>query len=268
MFEFKNIFRGLAMGITDLVPGVSGSTVLMVLGVYERFIASLNGLTTKEWKESLRFLIPLGIGVGSALLIFSRVIDWLLEHYQPVTLFMFLGLVIGIVPILVKEVAIKRTFNPVHYGLLFVSFILIALTSLIPQETGLMTDLTFVNYLFLFLSGWLASAALILPGISGSLIFLLLGVYATVINAISTLQLPVIIAVGLGIVVGLLLTSKLVRYLFKEYTSHTYAVMIGLVTGSIVVIYSHIEPGGSVLGCAITFIAGLVIAYLLGSTKK
>ncbi|WYP27634.1 DUF368 domain-containing protein [Alkalihalobacillus sp. FSL W8-0930] len=268
MFEFKNIFRGLAMGITDLVPGVSGSTVLMVLGVYERFIASLHGLTTKDWKQSLRFLIPLGVGVGSALLIFSRVISWLLENHQPLTMFLFLGLIVGIVPILVKEVDIKRTFKLNHYIFLITAFILIALTSLLPHEDTLMTDLSIWNYFFLFVAGWLASAALILPGISGSLIFLLLGVYTTVTNAISTLQIPVILAVGAGIAIGLLLTSKLVRYLFKAYMTHTYAVMIGLVAGSIIVLFSQIEPGGSLLGCGITFIAGLLVAYLLGSTQK
>lgn len=256
------------MGITDLVPGVSGSTVLMVLGVYERFITSIHGLTTKDWKQSLGFLIPLGIGVGSALLIFSRVITWLLENHQPVTLFLFLGLIVGIVPLLVREIDIKRTFKPVHYTFLIVAFVLIALTAFIPQESGLMTDLTFNGYLLLFVSGWLASAALILPGISGSLVFLLLGVYATVTNAISTLQIPIILAVGAGIAIGILTTSKLVRYLFKTYTAHTYAVMIGLVAGSIIVLYSEVESGGSLLGCGLTFVAGLVIAYLLGTTKK
>ncbi|MDQ0208280.1 DUF368 domain-containing protein [Alkalicoccobacillus murimartini] len=268
MFEYKNIFRGIAMGITDLVPGISGSTILMVLGVYERFIASLNGLTTKEWKKSLGFLIPLGIGVGSALLIFSKVIEWLLEHHQPVTMFLFLGLIIGIVPILIKEVDVKNSFKPIHYVLLVIAFILISLTSLIPNETGLMTNLSVGDYILLFVSGWLASAALILPGISGSLIFLLLGVYATVTSAIANIQISVILVVGSGIAIGLILTSKLVRYLFANYTIYTYAVMIGLVAGSIIVVYSNVEPGGSLIGCGITFIAGLLVAYLLGSIKK
>lgn len=268
MIEYKNIFRGIAMGITDLVPGISGSTILMVLGVYERFIASLNGLTTKEWKKSLGFLIPLGIGVGSALVIFSKVIKWLLLNHQPVTMFLFLGLIIGIVPLLTRDADVRNKFKPIHYVFMLIAFILISLTSLIPSESGLMTNLSVGDYVLLFFSGWLASAALILPGISGSLIFLLLGVYTTVTNAIASFQIPIILVVGSGIAVGMLLTSKLVRYLFANFTIYTYAVMIGLVAGSIIVVYSEIEPGGSLIGCGITFIAGLVIAYLLGSIRK
>lgn len=269
MIEFRNFFRGIAMGITDLIPGISGSTILMVLGVYERFIASLSGLTSpRNWGKSFSFLIPLGIGIGFALLVFSRVITWLLDYHQPVTLFFFIGLIVGLIPILAKEINIKRTFKPTHYILSVIAFICISLTALIPSESGLMTDLSLGDYILLFVSGWLASAALILPGISGSLIFLLMGVYYTVTHAVSNLELHILLVVGAGVAIGLLLTSKLVRYLFAHYTIYTYSVMIGLIAGSIVVIYSEVLPGGSILGCALTFLAGTVIAYLLGKVKK
>ncbi|TSB45285.1 DUF368 domain-containing protein [Alkalicoccobacillus porphyridii] len=267
--EYKNLLRGIAMGVTDVVPGISGSTILMVLGVYERFIASLSGLTNpREWKKSLGFLVPLGLGVVTAMIVFARVIRWFLDHHQPVTLFFFIGLIVGILPILAGEINIRRSFKPIHYVLLVIAFICIAFTALIPSEVDLMTNLSMGDYILLFVSGWLASAALILPGISGALVFLLLGVYTTVIHAISEFQLLIIFVVGAGIAVGMLLTSKLVRYLFANYTTYTYAVMIGLVAGSIVVIYSNVLPGGSVLGCTLTFLAGLVIAYLLGKVKK
>ncbi len=127
-----------------------------------------------------------------------------------------------------------------------------------------MGHLGWTEYLLLFFAGWMASSAMILPGVSGSFIFLLLGVYPTVINALSTFNLSIIVAVGSGIAIGLVLTSRLITYLLAQYKTGMYAVMIGFIIGSIVVVYPGIESNFTLfLISTLAFITGWISAYLL-----
>src|SRR5690625_4230808 len=98
--EWKNIYRGMVMGISDVVPGVSGGTIAVILGFYDRLIAAINGLFTRQWKKQLNFLIPLVIGVAIAIFSFSRVMNWLLAHYEQTTYYFFLLLFFGILSFL------------------------------------------------------------------------------------------------------------------------------------------------------------------------
>lgn len=271
MFEWKYIVKGLLMGITELIPGVSSATIAMILGIYERFIAALNSLTSKNWKEHLGFLIPLGIGIGTALVLFARVMKWLLESFPQPTLTFFLGLILGVIPYLLKSVRFQRHFRPLHYTILILSALLVALTSLIQEErtVTVLTNLRSADYLLLFASGWLASSFMVLPGISGALVFLLLGVYPTILAAIESFNLFIILVVGSGIILGALLTSKLIRYLFIHFQISTYAAMIGLIIGSCFVVY----PRGTwtlplLMTSCLTFLMGLFVAITLSRTRQ
>lgn len=259
------------MGITELIPGVSSATIAMILGIYERFIAALNSLTTREWNSQLGFLIPLGLGIGTALVLFSRVISWLLETYPQPTLTFFLGLILGVIPLLLKSVHFQNNFRLTHYVLLIISSLLVASTALIGDRDAVMvmTNLSAQEYMLLFVSGWLASSLMVLPGISGALVFLLLGVYPTILHALESFNLLIILVVGLGVVLGALITSKIIRYLFLHFQVSTYAVMIGLIIGSSVVIY----PGGPwtvplLWTSCFTFFMGLLIAIRLGRIRE
>ena len=263
----RNVLRGIVMGITDLIPGISGGTMAMVLGIYHELITSINGILSKRWREHLLFLGPLVIGIGIALVTFSRLIEWLIAHHSQPLFFFFIGIIIGIIPFLLRTANFKKTFKASHYMLLIIAMILVACTSLINDDNmqSVWTNLNFGHYLFLFLAGWIASSAMILPGISGSLLFLLLGVYPTVINAISNLNLPVIIIVGLGVVMGILTTSKLIQYLFREFSVITYAVLIGLVIGSLYVTFPDLpRTVPYAFLCLVMFLIGLMLAILLG----
>lgn len=270
MFEWRNLFKGMMMGASDVVPGVSGGTIALLVGIYERLIAAIDGLTKKDWKKSVIFLIPVGLGMGIAILSLSHLISWLMEKFPQPTFFFFIGLIIAIIPQLLREVDYKKTFRGFHYLLLLVAATLIALTGFVsPDQSAVMTELSWYQYLFLFISGWLASSAMILPGISGSLMLLLMGAYATVIESIKTFNFPVIITVGFGILIGLLLTSKLIRYLFQNYRTITYAIIIGFVAGSIFVVY----PGWPteitlMIASVLTLIAGYFTAFYLGKVQK
>ncbi|GGA84395.1 DUF368 domain-containing protein [Ornithinibacillus halotolerans] len=267
--EWKNIYRGLIMGASDVIPGVSGGTIAVLLGIYDRLIAAINGLFSKEWKKHLMFLIPLGIGIGTAVLLLSNVIEWLFEHYPGPTQFFFLGLIIGILPYLFAQADVKRNFKVNHYILLLVGFVIVgSMIFLHSNEGAVIEEFTFTTYLFLFFSGFIASAAMILPGISGSFILLVLGVYTTVISAISNLELDIIAVVGIGIVLGIITMSKIINYFLTHFRSGTFAVIIGLVIGSILVIFPGWPDSTNLLLLSVvSFAVGLFTAYILGKVE-
>lgn len=268
--EWKNIYRGLLIGASDVIPGVSGGTIAVLLGIYDRLIEAINGLFSRRWKEQLTFLIPLGIGVAIAIFTLARVMKWLLAHYPAPTYFFFLGLIIGIIPQLFAEADAQRTFKSKQIVLLIIGLLAVgSMKIFIDMDPGaVIVERTFRIYLLLFFSGVLASAAMILPGISGSVVFLLIGVYPTIIEVISALEISVIAVVGTGIAIGIVTMSKLIHYFLKSYRTNTFALIIGAVIGSIFVIF----PGWPaqtplIFSCLITGAGGLLGAYILGKVE-
>ncbi|UOQ84263.1 DUF368 domain-containing protein [Gracilibacillus salinarum] len=267
--EWRNIYRGMLMGASDVVPGVSGGTIAVVLGIYDQLIEAINGFFSKDFKKHLMFLIPLGVGIVTAIFVLAGLIEWLFEHYPQQTQFAFLGLIIGVLPFLFQQSNAKETFKSNHVLLVLIGLVIVG--SMIFFQTGepaAVTDFEASTYLWLFLSGFLASAAMILPGISGSFLLLIIGSYSTIISAIDDFNIPVIITVGIGILLGLVLMSKLIHFFLSRFPTATYAVVIGMVIGSIFVIF----PGfpASVIGivmCVVTFAAGLLFAFFLGRVE-
>ncbi|MEB1808045.1 MAG: DUF368 domain-containing protein [Bacillaceae bacterium] len=270
MFEWKNIFRGMMIGISDLVPGVSGGTIAVILGIYDRLIAAISGFFSRKWKDYLGFLIPLAIGAILAVFLLSRLIKWLLEFYPQPTYFFFLGLIGGIIPYLFSKIDYKNTFKPAHYLVLVVSSIAIGSTIFFVERESqtIIETVTASSGLVFFFSGWIASMAMLLPGISGSFVLLLLGVYHSVIHAVAELNLLIIVIVGAGVGVGLIVSSKIIRFLLKTLPVFTYAFIIGMVIGSIVVIFPGIENNIMLLIVSIiTFIAGFFVATFFGKME-
>lgn len=268
--EWKNIYRGMLMGTSDLIPGVSGGTIAVVLGIYDRLIEAINGFFSKEWKRHLGFLIPLGAGVVAALLLLSSVIHWLFEHFPNQLQFFFLGLIAGILPFLFRKAGMKTHFSAVHYILLFAAALLVASMAFFkePGVPELLDTSSTRTLILLFFSGWLASMAMILPGISGSFILLLIGVYPTVIEALSERNIVVIAIVGAGVLVGIVISSKIIQYFLVHHHASTYAVIIGLVIGSLAVVYPGMVGGiGGMFFSFLSFLLGLVAAVSLGKLE-
>ena len=145
-FKWENILKGFAMGTSDLVPGISGGTIALLLGIYDGFISSISGLFSKRFWPSLKFLLPILIGMILAIGVLSNLIHYLLDHHHVITMFFFTGLIIGIVPYLLKTSDFKKTFTTKHYGLLILGIIVIvALTLLNPstQQSSLTLQLSF-----------------------------------------------------------------------------------------------------------------------------
>lgn len=270
--RWTNIIRGFAMGITELIPGVSSGTIALLIGIYEQLLSSIKGLLSNSYRSSLRFLIPLVIGMGIAILSLSKVMTYLLETHPVPTQWTFIGLVIGVLPMLWRLSRVKETFKVPHVIVfVLVLALLIGMSFISPEETAHNSQITLFLLVKLFIAGMIAAMTLLLPGISGSLVLLILGYYYLVVSAVDELTsfnfegLPILIATGTGVVVGLYVGSVLISYLFLKFRFITYAGVMGLVLGSIFSIYPGL-PNSPVMWVItiIMLIVGFLVSFILG----
>lgn len=265
------------VGITETVPGVSGSTIAMVLGIYERLVNSLSMLTTKDRKKALPFLFTFGIGMCCGFLAFIFVIRYFLDNFYLQTLFFFIGIIAGFLPYIWKDAVstTKSGFIKKLYFIMLASLSFVIIIVMIQFFSGMgnvdINNLSFLNYVYLIVSGFFASTALVLPGISGALILTIMGIYEIAVDGLLGLNIPIIFAIGSGVLLGVLITSRAVKYLLTNYISGTYSAMIGLVGGSIFAILSNLTADFYTelnVAIFITFISGAALVVFLNIYKN
>lgn len=229
--------KGMAMGIAELVPGVSGGTIAFVAGIYEEFINSINNVnlstfkTLKKdgfkafWKQlNGNFLLALFGGMLISIVTFSSFLKWLLEFHTIAIWSFFFGLVVASVIFVGKEI---KKWTALSIILLIVSAVIAYYITTLPPSAN--AD----SLPYLFMSGAIAICAMILPGISGSFILVLLGSYKTVIDAVDEKDFKVLITVALGCLFGLLSFARLLKWLFNNHKNITLAVLTGFIVGSL-----------------------------------
>jgi len=258
----KNIFNGAIIGIANIIPGVSGGTLAVVLGIYDQLIESIgNFLTNKEKrKEYALFLIPIGIGTIAAIGAFSKVIDFLLTNHPQPTFFFFIGLVLGSIPFIYKA---HSEMSPSITKIIVFIIALSAMAVLATLNSSDLKDSVHItqNLGFLLLSGIIAAGTMVIPGISGSLILLIMGSYHTIIRAISDANLTIIAVVGVGAILGILIFTKIINLFLTKWPALTYYAILGLIIGSLFKLW----PG---LTYDVTGGISLVMLVLGGWTAK
>ena len=270
------MLKGMIIGVANIIPGVSGGTLMITLGLYEEIISAISHFF-KNWKKNLKFIIPLVIGMGLSILLLSKVIKICLGKYPFPTTFFFFGLVLGGIPLLwYRAKASKKRIS--NWIVFFITFaIVLTFAFLKAGEFAVnLSSLTPITYIALFIVGMISAATMVVPGISGSLVLMLLGYYEPINNTISNLtnfsllghNLLILVPFGLGIVVGIVLIAKLIEYLLKRYPVKTYYGVLGFVLASLVAILKPvfvITPGViEVIIAVILVIIGSLIAYKLG----
>lgn len=229
--------KGMAMGIAELVPGVSGGTIAFISGIYEEFITSINNVNLSTFKTLRKegfksfwtrlngnFLLALFAGMLISIVSFSKLIKWLLEfHPVPIWSFFF-GLVLGSILFVAKEI---KKWTLISIILMIASAVLAYYITTLPPS-GNADSLP-----YLFMSGAIAICAMILPGISGAFILVLLGSYKTVVDAVDEKDFKILITVALGCLVGLLSFARLLKWMFNHHKNITLAVLTGFIAGSL-----------------------------------
>lgn len=289
MEALKILLIGAVIGMADVIPGVSGSTMAVVFNIYDRFVNAIT-INIKKLYKNRRFVVPLILGMAAGVLVFSKLISYLYENFPVQTNFFFTGLIAGSIPLLYsltvkKEEGIKFSFQKK------LSLILCALAGLIlllfvsglegnkdaaAGITNELPELTLPIMLLLFFGGVLGAVGMIVPGISGSLLLLILGVYPVIIKAIPSLFVPsecikaclIIAPCGFGVLAGLLGGAFLIKTLLNLVPNQTYAFISGLLAASII----HLFPGAEgftgvlmTLSSVLCLAAGFFMAFL--STK-
>ncbi|HDG8499146.1 TPA: DUF368 domain-containing protein [Staphylococcus aureus] len=273
-FKWINILKGFAMGTSDLVPGVSGGTIALLLGIYNKFIASISGIFSRRFWPSFTFLIPIIIGMLLAMGSLSNLFNFLLSQHHIPTMFFFGGLIIGIVPYLLKISNYKTSFTTKHYMMVIAGIAILIVITLMNNgdkhagETLTLSTGLIVKY---FIAGMCASSAMLLPGISGSFMLLVFGVYGTVMLAISEVVklnfvgLPILLAVGFGVLAGFIISSKIIQYFLSHHKLMTFALIIGFVVGSLFAVFPGL-PTNTVMWFVsiVVFIIGFIVSLTLG----
>ncbi|HCW7770684.1 TPA: DUF368 domain-containing protein [Staphylococcus aureus] len=273
-FKWINILKGFAMGTSDLVPGVSGGTIALLLGIYNQFIASISGIFSRRFWPSFTFLIPIIIGMLLAMGSLSNLFNYLLSQHHIPTMFFFGGLIIGIVPYLLKISNYKTSFTTKHYMMVIAGIAILIVITLMNNgdkhagETLTLSTSLIIKY---FIAGMCASSAMLLPGISGSFMLLVFGVYGTVMLAISEVVklnfagLPLLLAVGFGVLAGFIISSKIIQYFLTHHKLMTFALIIGFVVGSLFAVFPSL-PTNIVMWFVslVVFIIGFIVSLTLG----
>jgi putative membrane protein len=268
---------GLILGMITVIPGLSVGTMAVVLNVYDRLI----GIITPNIKKifaAWKFWLPLVLGGAAGLVFFSKVVTILYENFPLPTVWFFIGVIAGSIPLVYSRV---RRPDPPPQGTpctpslpsaicaLIALAVMIAMAIFRPEEgTALYTELTPELFGMLTLCGVLAAIAMIIPGISGAFLLLIAGMYRTVLQAVSDLNIPMLIPVVIGALAGLLIGAALVRFLLSKVPRETYGAVLGLVAGSVIVLF----PGGFGDGVMIIFsvlslLTGCAISFFMGRQK-
>lgn len=219
-----NFIKGIIVGIGGIAPGLSGSILLVVFGLYNKTIEAI-GTLFKDLKRNLIFLIPLFLGFGVGVFLFSKIVDFLIINYEMYTRYTFLGLIIGTIPIFYKEVK-KEGFSNKYYLLIAMSFI-IGITLFIFNK-GLFPNITNPNLIQSIFLGVAVAGSTIIPGVDSAVILSSLGLYELYVSSIANLNFNILIPAGFGLVIGALIISFLINKLIKRYYTASFSIIFGL----------------------------------------
>lgn len=258
------LLKGMWIGGTMTVPGISGGSMAMILGIYDRLISAVNN-AVKLKKESLVFLIQFLIGAAVGLVLFSKAVPYLLTQFPfPMHLF-FIGCVAGGIPMIFRAAKVtKFSWKIVLYLLL--GILLVTLISMIPK--GLFVSKSgFLGMLLQLAGGIIIAAALVLPGISVSHMLYMLGLYEAVTEAVGNLDILSVLPLGIGVVLGILLTAKVMEKAMIKAPQFTYLVVLGFLFGSVPELFPQDSPTmlTALIGIVMA-VAGFFFVYLI--TKK
>jgi len=292
MTIFTDIIKGVFIGIANIIPGVSGGTIALSMGIYDKLIGAVSDFF-KDWKKSILTLLPIVLGCGIGIISFTFAIEYLLTEHTFVTGMAFVGLIFGGLPVLVKQLKAHLEEKGCSIGISgFLAFALLFAFSIVLPLMGsdkeVAKDLVAApgTMVILFFIGIIASATMVIPGVSGSLVLMILGYYYEIIQSITNFlealkafDIPtlangclVLCPFGIGVLLGIFLLAKLITFLFERYGIQTYCAILGLIISSPFAIFYNtglINQLGRlnlklILAGILIAIVGAVLTCLLG----
>lgn len=278
----KNILKGIIIGIANIIPGVSGGTMAVSMGIYDKLIHCISHFFS-ELKKNIIFLAPLAVGMVIAIIASAFGMEYLFDTFPVQTNFMFIGLILGSLPAIYGKVS-NENVKTGHIISAVVFFLVVVGMAMLNGSSGHTTtiDKSFLQVIILFLIGVIAAATMVIPGVSGSMMLLMLGYYNVILESIKEFAVAVVhwnisaigenlfilVPFGIGVIAGAVLISKIIETVFRKFPLYAYWSIIGLLIASpfaiiIVADLPVITPVRMLTG-AVTFVAGFMISGRLG----
>ena len=280
-----DVLRGAVIGVSNIIPGVSGGTMAVSMGIYDRVIYAVNNIF-RQFRKNFREILPILIGVLIGLFAFAALIGTLLGTKSdeiPITRlptnFAFIGLILGGLPAIYKRVNMKDAKVPGIILFLIFLALVVVLPLLNPPEARTV-DHSIGTILLMIPLGAIASSTMVIPGISGSMILMLLGYYNPVINAMNDLRsgdwssIAILLPYALGLLVGIVFIAKLMNFLLKKHAALTFSAIFGLVIGSPVALLMQnrecfqIATAGNWIISIVCLIVGFAVAWFMSTLDK
>ena len=278
----KDILRGIAIGIANIIPGVSGGTMMVSMGIYDKIINCISHFF-ENIKENIKYLIPIVLGMAIAIVGGSFTIEYLFNTFPLPTTIFFVGLILGGLPAMINKVRGERP-NILHIVFFLLFFALIIALALLSGTEGseASTSISFINIIIFFFVGLVAAATMVIPGVSGSMVLLLMGYYNPILSEINSFiralvngnvsgllhGFAVLFPFGLGVLFGIIAVAKLIEYIFNKFPRYAYYSIIGLISASpFAMILLGSFPSVTVLSIVasvVCFAAGFIITLKLG----
>lgn len=246
-----NFLKGIIVGIGGIIPGLSGSVLLVIFGLYQKTINAI-GTLFKNFKQNLLFLIPLFAGFGLGILIFSKIIDFLLNNFEMQTRFTFLGLIIGTIPLFFREVK-KEGFNKKYFIVIAIAFM--AGLFVFFFNSSLFPTITEPTVIQSVLMGVTVACASTIPGLDSAATLSALGLYELYVSSIANLNFAVLIPAAFGLGTAVLILSYIMNKLIKNFYTMTFSVIFGL--------FLSIIPNILNESCVLAFNMSSIISIIL-----
>lgn len=284
--------KGIVVGVANIIPGVSGGTIAVVTGIFDPLIEAINTLF-KKFVKNMKFLLPVGLGLVAGVVAFSKLIGLSLEKFPLQTGLFFAGLVIGSVPLILKKARRSGLENGgsgfkmiylVPFAVCAVAVVALAVVQTYftgdasASQAGGLPEMNFGNIAKLFFGGMVSAGAMVVPGVSGSLVMMLIGIYDYVLAMISGLvhfsdmglvlrSALCALPLALGIIAGIFTIAKIIGFLFKKFRSGTFYGILGLLCGSVLALLVNLRrynisfSVAGIIVAVITLAAGIALSY-------
>lgn len=263
METIKHFLKGIIAGVGGIAPGLSGSVLLVIMGLYEKTINAL-GTLFKHFKKNVKFLLPVCLGMACGVLLFSKIVDFLLANFETPTRFAFLGLVLGTIPLFYRQVR-KKGFRNRYYFVMLVAGL--AGLMLFGMNRALFPQITDPNFFQKVLLGVAVAGSSIVPGVDSAVIMSSLGLYELYVSSIANLDMSVLLPALIGLVLGAAAISAGMNFLLKKAYTLTFSVIFGLFISIIPNILQDCYKINNLWegAVAIAFaLAGCIVSYYLG----
>ena len=262
--DFKNFLKGIVVGIGGVAPGLSGSVLLVIFGLYQKTINAI-GTIFKDFKKNVCFLIPLFLGFGVGVLLFSKVVNFLLNNFEAPTRFAFLGLILGTLPLFWKEVK-KEGFNKKYYIAIVAGLIVGIL--LFYFNANLFPVVTEPNLFQSVILGVAVAGSSIVPGVDSAAILSSLGLYELYVESVAELNFAILIPAGVGLGLGVLVISFIVNKLIKHCYTLTFSIIFGLFLSIIPKVLNGSCIEGFNIGSIFFVIFGFLFSLYFGDIQN